>query len=79
MPTVLREDGYSFMIYPKDHIPAHVHALKAGNEARVTLEEPTVISSYGFNFREIARILEIIESHQNELLAAWDKYHEKRS
>ncbi len=67
------------MIFPRDHIPAHVHALKAGKEARVTLEEPTIISSYGFHFREIARILEIIEDHQDELLAAWDSFHKRRS
>jgi hypothetical protein len=25
MPTVLRFDGFSVVVYPADHIPAHVH------------------------------------------------------
>ena len=78
MPTVLRQDGYTVRIYLNDHSPAHVHVFKAENEARITLEDKDVMSNIGFHNREISRILEIIEEHQDELLAAWDEYHESR-
>ena len=78
MPTVLREDAYSFKIYPNDHIPAHVHVLHAENRARVTLQPIAVVTNIGFNPREISRILEITQAHQSDLLAAWDEYHDER-
>lgn len=39
MPTVLRRDGFRFMIYQGDaeHEPAHVHAVKAGTEVVILL------------------------------------------
>ncbi len=40
MPTVLRFDGYSVVIYPADHIPAHVHVFGGGNEAMFNLNCP---------------------------------------
>lgn len=78
MPTVLRVDGFAIRIYLNDHTPAHIHVFKAENEARITLEDQNVMSNIGFHNREISRILEIIEEHQDELLAAWDEYHESR-
>jgi len=40
MPTVLRFDGFSVVIYPADHIPAHVHVFGGGNEAVFNLNAP---------------------------------------
>jgi Domain of unknown function (DUF4160) len=37
MPTIIREDGFRVVIYPNDHIPAHVHVLKGGGEVRIDL------------------------------------------
>jgi hypothetical protein len=78
MPTVLTEDGYRFKIYPNDHPPAHVHVQKAENEARVGLDPIVVLSSVGFNSRELTRVVELVEKHRETLLAAWDTYHEGR-
>ncbi len=78
MPTVFTEDGYRFKIYPNDHPPAHVHVRKAENVARVSLESIEVLSSEGFNSRELSRIMEIVGDHQAELLEMWDTFHESR-
>jgi len=78
MPTILRKDGYTFKIYLNDHTPAHVHVRKGKKEARVTLDGLEIVSNINFLSREVKRILEIIEEHQDELLAAWDEYHERR-
>ncbi len=78
MPTVLTIDGYRFKIYINDHTPAHVHVLKAENEARVTLVTIKIISNIGFNSRELGKIEMLVEKHQEQLLAIWDTYHESR-
>ena len=78
MPTVIREDGYTIRIYLNDHIPAHVHVLKAEKEARVTLEEIEIMDNIDFTSKELRRIIEIVEAHHDELLEVWDTYHEGR-
>ena len=37
MPTVLRQDGFEFVIYTNDHEPMHVHAYKGDGEAKIEL------------------------------------------
>jgi hypothetical protein len=74
-PTVLTESGYQFKIYPNDHPPPHVHVIRAEKEAKVTLDPIEVKSNYGFNQREIGDILDMIEKHQEALLAEWDRLH----
>jgi len=76
MPTVFRQDGYTFRIYPNDHPPAHVHVQRAEGEARVTLNPVTLQTNIGFSPREISRILEIVTTRADELLAVWRLYHE---
>jgi hypothetical protein len=55
-----------------------VHVWRAEHEARVTLVIVELQTNIGFNNREISRILEIVTEHQDELLTAWDQYHENR-
>jgi hypothetical protein len=37
MPTVLRKDGFEFMIYTDDHEPAHVHVFKGEGKAKIII------------------------------------------
>lgn len=78
MPTVLREDGYTFRIYLNDHVPAHAHVFRDNMEARIALVTLDFLSNIGFNERQLRRIRQIAEAHQDELLAAWDQYHDSR-
>ena len=78
MPTVVSEDGYNLKIYPNDHPPAHTHVQKAENEARVRLDTLEIMSSEGFNSRELGVVVELVKKHQAALLAVWDSYHESR-
>ncbi len=77
-PTVLRQDGYIFMIYPNDHTPAHVHVKKAESDARIRLDPVELLHNWGFSNRELQRILEIIQVNQAILLVAWDRIHPDR-
>jgi len=77
-PTVLQQDGYRVAIMPNDHTPAHVHIKNAERGARIGLDPVRVLTSHGFNDRELSKIAEIVSNHQSELLAEWDKYHPNR-
>ncbi len=47
MASVLTKDGFSVRIYTNDHLPSHVHVVKAGGEAKINLgsetERPTLV------------------------------------
>ena len=78
MPTVAAEDGYRLKIYPNDHLPAHTHVQKAENEARIPLDTLEVVSSEGFNNRELHKVVELVKKHQEALLSVVGYYHESR-
>ena len=72
-PTVLRESGYQFVIYSNEHEPAHVHVYKGDDVARIQLEPVQVLNNWGYNTREISKILSIVGEHQEFLIAAWQR------
>ena len=79
MPTVLREKGYRFVIYPNDHQPAHVHVIKAGGEIKVDISQPDniqVITVVGMKNQEALTALKLVRQHQNFLLSKWEEIHE---
>jgi hypothetical protein len=79
MPTVLRKDGFSFRIYYDDHTPAHVHAFKAGGEAKIDLgdglTDPKLLALYDMSSKDAKRALEIVLEHRIELLKRWIEIH----
>lgn len=81
MPTVLRFDGLSVVIYPNDHRPAHVHVKGAGSEAVFILHcpdgPPTLRESFGFNTRELSRIELDLASALATLCAEWRVFHDR--
>jgi hypothetical protein len=74
-PTVLTQNGYQVKIYPNDHSPPHVHVVKAGNAAKVTLDPVEVKTNHGFNPRELGDIKKLVEEYQEELREEWDRLH----
>lgn len=76
MPTIHRERGFRFVVYPNDHEPAHVHAVKADGEAKITiLSEVDFISVVGLSDKDAVRALEITERLQAQFLAKWEGIH----
>mgnify|MGYP001570242479 CR=1 FL=1 len=76
MPTVLREDGFEFMLYTHDH---DVHVHKAGKEVVINLSnENTPVS-----IREVVRMskkgtrkaVSIAQKYQAYLLEKWREIH----
>jgi hypothetical protein len=74
MPTIHIE-GYRFRFYAQDQYePPHMHVLRGERDAKVWLTPVALEYAYGFNEREISRILELTEKHQAKLLEAWHDY-----
>ena len=80
MPTVLRIDGLSVIIYPNDHRPAHVHVKGAENEALFYLACPDGPASprgnYGFSLAALRKIEAALNAHLPKLCAAWKEMHD---
>ncbi|MCP9494883.1 MAG: DUF4160 domain-containing protein [Pyrinomonadaceae bacterium MAG19_C2-C3] len=79
MPTVLRQAGFSFRIYPNDHAPAHVHAVKAEGTTIINLgdleAQPSIREAYKAKPKEQRDALAIATGNQNLLLEKWAEIH----
>ena len=79
MPMVLRFDGPSVVVYPADHIPAHVHVFGGGNEAVFNLNCPAgpvaLRENYGFARRAIARIRKALDNAVPMLCREWSRIY----
>lgn len=79
MPTVLRQDGFSFMIYTRDHEPMHVHVWHQGNEAIIRFENEIVLLEVtGLTRQECRRAMSIVWDNRDFLIGKWKEiYGEK--
>ena len=73
MPTVFREDGFSFRIYFNDHSPAHVHVVKAGGQAKISLETEILelLLVENMSRQTVKKALKLVLAYQVELLEKW--------
>jgi Domain of unknown function (DUF4160) len=79
MPTVLRQDGYEIRIYINDHVPSHVHIVKADVAAIINLGDENTAPEIDENFRmkkgDLKKALRIVEDNQEFLLEQWRQIH----
>jgi hypothetical protein len=77
MPTVLRFDGFNVVIYPADHIPAHVHVRRQRGDVQSELPGGPVAlrENYGFSRRAIARIRDALDEAVAMLCDEWRRIH----
>ncbi len=77
MPTVLRKDGFDFMIYHDDHEPRHAHVKKAGKEVVINLgaaqTAPYMCENKGMSKQDVRKALKFAYEHQADLIAAWEE------
>ena len=72
MLTVLRQSGFSLMIYTRDHEPMHVHVWYQGDEAVIRFEtEIILLEEHGFNRQQIRRAVAIVKQNREFLIAKW--------
>jgi hypothetical protein len=80
MGTVLRQDGWRFVIYTDDHVPPHVHVKRrGGGEVKVSLPPPgeyvAVLRVRDLPTHEAVRATRLVEEHRELLLREWEKIH----
>ena len=74
MPTVLRVKGYRIGFYSSEpDEPAHVHAHKAGHEAKFWLGPVQLSWNKGFREAELREIAWILATHEARLIEAWNE------
>ena len=53
----------------------HVHVHSSDGEAKYWLEPKIELArNYGLSDRQLAKILSIVEEHENELITAWNSH-----
>ena len=80
MPTVIRSGPYRFYFYSGDHgEPPHIHVERDNDVAKFWLSPVRLQTSGGFSRSEIARLLDMVDEYQDELLEAWNAYFNDRA
>jgi hypothetical protein len=75
MPTVLREGPFRFFFYAGDGgEPPHVHVERDDCEAKFWLDPVRLERNHGFGRKELNRIRELVEQHQEQLRESWHAF-----
>ncbi|MCQ4322479.1 DUF4160 domain-containing protein [Stutzerimonas stutzeri] len=78
MPTILRLEGFKFFFYSDEgdpREPAHIHAFKAGSEAKFWLTpEVQLARNDGFDAKTLRKITTLVVTHRDQLESAWHDY-----
>ena len=77
MLTILRANGFRFVIIPDDHNPPHVHIYKAETELIINLgigsDEPAIRNVYRMTNRDIGIAFALTEIHNDKFLSQWQE------
>jgi hypothetical protein len=76
MPVILRFGAFKFVIYPKDHLPAHVHVLAPNAEAKVDSQSGKSVAVFGFSQKTVKRLAEITCKNRELLMEAWHEFQD---
>lgn len=75
MPTILREGPYRLFWYSHElGEPPHVHIDRDECSAKFWLQPVGLARNLGYPAHELRTIRNIVESHQDKLLEAWNGY-----
>jgi hypothetical protein len=78
MPVVFRDGSLRYFFYSNEgspREPPHIHVKGAGSDAKVRLvPEVAVVESYGFNSRDLARIIQTVADNRDRILKAWHEH-----
>jgi hypothetical protein len=68
-------DGFRIGFYSNErNEPPHVHVLKGNNEAKVWLSPTQLDYNYGYNTREMNKVLALVKKHESEFLEMWHEH-----
>jgi hypothetical protein len=75
MPTVLRIHGMRVVIYPDDHLPAHVHVIDGDRDLVLEIAGLAMRRNAGFKAQEINQIRKALVEHVEALQSEWERIH----
>lgn len=80
MPTIWRNGGFRFVIWPDDHEPPHVHIVRGNLLAAIINlgmnDKPvSVRANYHLNRRELALAVRGVAANNALFVAEWKKLH----
>jgi len=78
VPTVHREAGFQFRLFPNDHGPPHVHAVKGDGSAKIVLVpggKPYLDGVFDLADRDAVKAVKIAAGVQDLLQSAWEALH----
>lgn len=74
-PTVFREKGYRFFFFSREETRIHIHVISGDGEAKYWLEPQIELSKNSkYSSKQLNEIKALVEEHENELIAAWQKH-----
>ncbi|MEP7341573.1 MAG: DUF4160 domain-containing protein [Acidobacteriota bacterium] len=72
---MLRQNGFSFMIYVDDHEPMHTHVKNGGKEVVINLGDartaPHIRENKRMAKQEVRKALQLVYEHQDYLIEMW--------
>jgi hypothetical protein len=77
MPVVFRHKGFRFLFFSNEgnpREPVHIHAVKDGIDAKFWLQPVRVAYNDGFDAKTLRELVQVIESHVNDIERAWDEH-----
>lgn len=77
MGEIFRFKNLKFKIWPKDHLPPHVHIHGPDAHASVNIETLEVIRSNGFSANDLKIIQQQIFIRRAKILEKWEAIHGK--
>jgi hypothetical protein len=78
MPVVFRESGLRYFFFSNEGSPReapHIHVKGGGRDAKIWLEpDISFAESYGFNSKDLARIINTVAENRERILRAWHEH-----
>jgi hypothetical protein len=71
VPTIAIVDGVALMIYPKDHLPPHLHARFGEYEAMISILSGDILQGSLPRAKTVA-VQRWLAAHRGEVAAKWE-------
>jgi hypothetical protein len=77
MPTIAIVFGVRIVIYPKDHLPPHLHAIFAEHEAMISIVTGDVLEG-SLPRAKLRAVREWLAAHREHVAYVWREIRELR-
>jgi hypothetical protein len=77
MPTIALVAGVRIVIYAKDHLPPHLHAILAEHEAMISIVTGDVLEG-ALPRAKVRAVQEWLAAHREEVAFIWQEIRAKR-